>query len=693
MLCGAAAPSAVAAQLTPDDAASPATTAEPATRQPAGTPGRVTGRRSYDAAYFAPFSPASALQMVQRVPGFAIEAVDTSVRGFGQVAGNVVVNGQRPAAKSEPITTILERIPASRVVRIEVGTGEEFGADFAGKAQVVNVVLTAAGGLAGSAEATARRNFAGEVAPEGKLSGLWKRGASTFNLSLQALNRPGDEEGFDRVTTLPVPTTVEFRDKFNHQRDPAGTLSGSWSLDSGTNRTAHVNASYQLEHDRLRQDNRVTPSASGQRDDSLIQRDDTAVWEVGGDVTRPFAGGALKLTALATRTTRNFDDLSLIDLAAPTGVSQLLDDHQAETLARLSWTRSEWGGWTVEAGAEAALNTLDSNVLLEGLDVGGGRTRIDLPVDDVTVREVRGEAFLNAGRALSKTVRLDLGLTGERSRLTVAGDATAARTLSFLKPKAVLDWKPDARWHAQLSLQRTVNQLQFGDFVSTAELTNDRVNGGNAELVPQRSWELLGTLERTILTDGLARVELGYTRIEQVQDRILTPDGFDAPGNLGDGAVLIARTRVEAPLYRLGLPGGRLTLYGSYVATSVRDPYTGRDRRFSGNSLFAGEAEFRQDLGAFAWGVSAEGGASSTEFRLDETDTRMQDVYVKAFAEWRPSKRSTLTVTVENVTDARFTRDRRFYAPNRTAPEPYLREFRFRRIGVTPALTFKRTFG
>lgn len=660
--------------------------------QPAAAPTRVTGRRTYDAAYFAPFSPATALQMVERVPGFSIEQTDPSVRGFGQAAGNVVINGQRPAAKSDPIETILQRIPASRVLRIEIGTGDEFGAEFAAKSQVVNVILAAGGGVAGNVTAALRRSFTGDLFPEGSASALWKHGASTFNLSLQAFNRPRMEEGYDSVARLPGGDEIERRDKFNRYHDPNGSLSGSWSLDGGTNRTAHVNARIGRDRPTLRQDNRVTFPAAPARQDLLTQDRLIRQWEIGGDVTRPLASGAIKLTGLATRQADRYRDLSLVDVTNPTGFAQALDNRAGETLARLSWSRGKWNGWNVELGGEAALNTLRSRVVLDQLDAGGGRTRIDLPIDNALVKEVRGEAFVNAGHALSPTMRVDLALTGEASRLTVTGDATAARTLTFVKPKAVFDWKPAPKWHAQLSLLRGVSQLQFEDFISSAELTNDRVNGGNANLLPQRTWELLTTIERTILGDGLARLELGYTRVAQVQDRVPTPDGFDAPGNLGSGDILIARTRIEAPLKSLGLPGARLTLFGSLVPTRVRDPYTGRYRPFSGNNLFYGSAEFRQDLGKFAWGLYAEGGTPSVYYRLDETDASSSDIYAQAFAEWRPGAKTTLTFTIENLTDAHGYRDRRFYAPNRTAAEPYLREVRDRRRGVVPALTLKRMF-
>ena len=77
---------------------------------------------------------------------------------------------------------------------------------------------------------------------------------------------------------------------------------------------------------------------------------------------------------------------------------QNTDSQRNESVARLVWSRSNWNGWSVETGAEAVLNSLDSNVNLFDVDEDGVLTRIDLPVDQAKVTEYRGEAFVNAGR-------------------------------------------------------------------------------------------------------------------------------------------------------------------------------------------------------------------------------------------------------------------------------------------------------
>jgi hypothetical protein len=654
------------------------------------------GRTVYQIAYFTQFAPSNALQIVQRVPGFTLELGDQEVRGFGQAAGNVVINGQRPSSKSDTLETILARIPASRVARVEVGPGDLFGSEFAGKAQVVNVVTTAAGGLAGTFNGTVRRTYTGRVEPDVTVSGLLRRGKSSFNASLGYQANPTTEEGFDRVTELPGGRLLEYREKVNRIADRTAFVSGAWEHNGGDNRTAHLNFRASQNWFTLGQTNDVFPVGGTVRDDRLTQDYDRRNYELGGDVTRPLWGGGIKLIGLATRRQRRDVDTSLnrVEGEVIGGFIQDTDNVRDERVLRLVWNRSNLGGWSVETGVEGVLNRLDSDVNFYRLGAGGGQTRIDLPVDQAVVEEYRGEVFVNAGRALSKSLRMDLGLTYEASRLTVSGDAEAERVLKFLKPKATLDYRDDSGWRAQLSIARTVAQLNFDDFISSAELTNDRVNGGNADLVPQRAWEILATFEKPILGDGIVKVQAGYNRISLVQDRILTPEGFDAPGNLGDGRMLIVKSTIDAPLTRLGIKGGRLTLNSSLIDTSVEDPYTLRNRQFSGFNLYSADASFRQDLGKWAYGATFFVNAPTFFFRQDEIDRPFgRQPYVTAFVEYRPSPKTTVTFSLDNATNAPAYRSRTFFSPDRRNPFADQYELRHRNKHIIPALSLKHSFG
>lgn len=676
--------------------------ATPAETPPTTTEAPAAGRTRYEAAFFQPFAPSTALDIVARIPGFTLNDGQSGVRGFGGAAGNLVINGSRPTSKSDGAATILSRIPASRVSYVEIGSGDLFGSEFAGRAQVVNVVLGAGGGLAGTATAALSRDLKGRITPTGDVSALVRRGRSTFNLSGAYERGRFPERGTDTITRIEPGVRrgdgerLELREKFNDGRTQGVRASGSWEHAGGDNRVAHVNVRGVARRYRLDQDNLVTPRVGPVRDDRLTQENRDRDIEIGGDVTRPLWGGGVKLIGLATRSHQAGDDVSLnrVRSIVTGGLVQRYENQRDETVIRLLWARPNLRGWTVEVGAEGALNRLDSDVNLFGLAAGGAETRIDLPVDQAVVTEYRGEAFVNAGRKLSPTLRIDAGLTYEASRLTVRGDTRAERSLRFPKPSLTLDWRPRGKWHAQLSVKRTVAQLNFDDFVSAAELTNDRIDAGNTELLPQRAWEATLTVDRPILGDGSARLEVGYNRVSKLQDRVPTPEGFDAPGNLGTGRQAFANFTVDAPLGRFGIKGGRLNFNVFAQNTAVRDPYTGRDRRFSGTLVWDLNAGFRQDLGRYAYGFNYNAQPERIFYRRNELDTSNSgERLAYVFAEYRPTPKSTLTLSVDNFLNNPSRRFRTFFDPDRSNPVPSIYEARERFQSRTVTLRYKRNFG
>jgi hypothetical protein len=660
------------------------------------------GRTFYEAAFFAPYSPANALQIVERVPGFTLDKGDTTVRGFSQAAGNVVINGQRPSAKTETLETVLARIPASRVQRVELASGEQFGSDYAGKPQVVNIVMTEAGGVAGNIEATLRREFTGAILPEGSLSALIRTGASTFNVSASLANADLSDTGYDLVKDLRTGQQTELRLKRNRFKKPAPRVAASWALEQEQFRSAHFNGSFALAWPLVRQKGLVLFPSGATRDDTIYQGFFDRTLEFGGDVTRPLAGGGIKLLGLFTNVYHDRTQESLLGVTlTPTGGGQTQNSKEwrEERVARVSWSRPDLGGWSAELGVEGAFNRLKSLVKYESIDGFGARTRINLPIDDAIVSEYRGEAFANLGRDLSRSLHLDVAVNYEASRLTVTGDVQARRSLQFLKPKVTLDWRSGV-WHAQIGAKRTVAQLNFGDFISNADISNGRINGGNANLLPQRAWEFLVSIDRPILGNGRVKLDLGYNAVSKVQDRIRIVDPgppvrvFDAPGNIDSGAEYIVRGNIDLPLGGMGIKGGRLSLYGAYVKTSLTDPYTGRKRPFSNQALFDFTANFRQDLGQFAWGFGLEGDTGATAFRLNEEDeTKSIMPYASVFAEYRPTAAWTMTLGAKNLTDRGVIRHRDFFQPDRTTLVPTLYEKRDRNPHILFYVTVKRSFG
>lgn len=673
--------------------------------QPAGSNERAQ-TAVYDAAFFAPSAPQTALDIARLVPGFSLDLGDVASRGFAVAAGNVVINGARPSSKSETLTDTLRNIPANRVVRVEVGTGDLYGAEYSTKSQVLNVILSDASGIDGNVTGSIRRLYTGRVIPDLSGSALIQRGDSTINLSAGTSNVLNLEEGTDTLTDPDTGDLIEFRRKHNSYRDFNPYVSASWGIDKSSSRAMHLNGRWQPGSFYLTQTNHVTPTGFPERDDDLLQDFPSPLWEIGGDISRPLAKGAIKLVGLVNRQQRNgwreryrFRTEGGREVLG--GFEQLQDAQRNETLLRLTWTRANLLGFNFETGVEGVLNTLDQNVQLFEFLEGGEPVQINLPVDSATVKEKRAEPFINFGRQLSKSIRIDGGLTYEYSKISVRGDILLDRApLKFWKPSLTLDWKGRKGWHGQLAAKRTVAQLDFYDFISTAELSTDRVNAGNPDLVPQQAWEFHGMIEHPLLGEGVAKLDLGYNLINDLQDRILIFDdegtGFDAPGNIGTGKQYFAKLTLDAPLGQIGLKGMRLKFTGQLQRTRVKDPIDGEMRNFSGD-LFPDwdwTVEFRHDLKDISYGFTVNDRDRFTFFRTDEFDTNYNGgPYGTAYIEYRPRPGTVIKLDLDNAFDTSGNRNRLLFDPNRFQPDFRINEFRERNRHLNFGLTLKQSFG
>ena len=674
---------------------------------PTSAPAQTLGTTVYQAAFFAPSAPQTALDIARLVPGFNLDLGDTAVRGFAQAAGNVVINGSRPSSKSESLTSVLRNIPAGQVVRVEVGPGTLYGAEYATRSQVLNVILSSASGIDGNITGSIRRLYTGRIVPDASASAIIRRGEHSFNLSAGTSNVLNLEEGTDELVDAETGEFIEHRRKHNSYRDFNPFISANWAFEQANDRSIHVNGRWSPGSFYLTQANHVRPAVGPERDDDLLQDFKSPVYEIGGDITRPLAGGAIKLVGLANRQQRDnwleryrFRSEGGIDVLG--GFEQFQDAQRNESILRLTWSRSNLAGFSVEAGSEIALNTLDNEVRLFEFQPGGESVRINLPFDEARVKEKRAEPFINIGRQLSSSIRLDAGITYEYSKISVRGDANLDRApLKFWKPSLTLDWKAGKGWHGQLSAKRVVAQLNFYDFISSAELSTDRINAGNPDLVPQQTWQFRGMVEHPILGEGVAKLDVGYDLVNDLQDRVLICDPedatacFDAPGNLGTGKRYFATLTLDAPLGKIGLKGLRVKFDGTLQRTRVDDPISGEPRNWS--DFFPDwqwNLDVRHDIGKWSYGFVLSDRDRFTFFRTDEFDTNFNGgPYGTAFVEYRPRNGTTITLDLDNAFDTSGNRDRLRFIPNRATPVQVIDEFRERNRHLNFGLTLKQTFG
>lgn len=655
----------------------------------------VSGRVSYDTAFFAQFNPQNALDMVRQTPGFSLNGGDAR-RGFSGAVGNLLIDGVRPASKSQSLENILSRIPASQVVRVEVLRGAEVAGDASGQAQLVNVVRTPSAGS--GIWRVGGEHYREGMNPQGELSWSGRTGQFEYGVGVDYYSQGRDQPGnrryedaagvLERTADTPGPAR-QFREGSLNANAAFPLLGGRLS----------ANGQYYANRFHGLSDFFYFDPVGAELDtefDNLTEKQNN--FELGVNYDRDFGPWTLALVGLHNRDRyRNTEAFSSRDSAGALNFAfdQNIDNLSRESIARGALSRS-FGQHRLEFGAEAALNSLDAELVLT-LDDGGGPVVQPLDNSNVLVEEERAEAFIVHSWRPDENWTIETRLAGEQSTLTFTGTTTNQSVeLAFFKPSVQVSRSFGERNQARLRLYRDVGQLDFNDFVSAAAPTEGRIEGGNPELRPQI--DLRAELGADLRFPGDTALNLTLTRhwYEDVADLVKltdtqgTPDPaddtfFDAPGNIGEADAWSLEANLTLPL-RFLLPGAQITVESEFWQTEVTDPITGRIRDFSGRPESEVDFEFRQDLTSprMAWGVSYYKQGENTSFRFNETDTYEEGPWVDVFVETTAIEGLRLRFVAANVANGEINRERRFYGPNDRADPLERVERRFRQFGHAP---------
>jgi outer membrane receptor protein involved in Fe transport len=346
--------------------------------------------------------------------------------------------------------------------------------------------------------------------------------------------------------------------------------------------------------------------------------------------------------------------------------------------------------WSFETGGEVAYNFLDSATTYAENGVP-----VPLPSSSVKVEELRGEVFGQATWRPDPTLTLEGGLRVEVSEISQSGDSDLTKSFVYPKPRIQATWTPRTGHQFRFRAEREVGQLDFGDFIASADIDIGQVEGGNPDLEPEKSTVIEAIYEHRFDGEGVIEVTVSHADIEDVVDVIPLTGGFDGVGNIGDGTADFFQLRLTLPTDRLGIPNGRFQTRGSWSSTSVLDPVTGEARRFQGNQAFGCGVSFNQALMGGRWSWGFEHGCNIDKgraFRVREVRAFHEEPDVEAFVQWKPERDLTVRVDLGNATDRAQGNDREIYAgPRDTAPLAF-REVRRTRMSPWLFVQVRKTF-
>ncbi|MXO75723.1 TonB-dependent receptor plug domain-containing protein [Altererythrobacter aerius] len=669
--------------------------APPPTPSEVTTPAAPEGRQVYTPADFARYAPKTAGDMLDQVPGFNIRNSET-LRGLGQATGNVLFNGQRPSTKSDDIGTLLSRIPAATVERIEIVDGATL--DIPGlSGQVANIVYTSAG-LSGqfSWAAGLRAHYADPLFTRGGVSVSGRSGALEYEVGLDNTQAGRSAAGGPTVIYNGLGAIAQRRSDVWTNNFDAPKLSGKLTWNGAGGSLAHLNGHYQRIYERY--DERGERTAPGLPDELRTVRDRSETWnyEIGGDYEFGVGPGRLKLIGLRQFSHEPYLQEVVSDFADPVpsigdGYAQTGD--LAETIGRGEYSWKMFGGdW--QLSAEAAFNSLDNVASVAALGPDGRFEYVPFPGGTGAVKEDRYEALLSFGRPLTNTLSFQIVGGAEHSTITQSG--ANGLTRSFFRPKGTLSlaWKPSDTFDASLKIRRRVLQLSFYDFLARAFLNDDNVNSGNTALRPQQDWSYEGEINKKLGPWGSQQFRFVYRDVSDYVDIIPVPGG-ESTGNIAKSwaaAIVSTSTFTFDPL---GLKGLKLDMTGVLQTSRLRDPFTGEMRQWSGFTTRQLYGTLRYDMPETDWafGASAEHNYNKPRYRSNSVDRVWEGPWwASLFVEHKDLCGLTVKATAGNLLNARSRRERIFYTGLRGDSPISSIESRDRLIGPTFTLSVRGNF-
>ncbi|UTW55760.1 TonB-dependent siderophore receptor [Kordiimonas sp. SCSIO 12610] len=563
-----------------------------ATSQETSKDGGEDGIVVYKPEFFDQYFPVTALDMVNRVPGFAIDR-GGDVRGFGGAAGNVLIDGKRPSTKSDNIEDLLSRISKGSVERVELIRGATGGLDLGGQQTVaVNVVRKDDAGGAIPWELSFLGSRAGFV-PRLNVAYSNEINRTSYTIGLEGRQFIFQERGDENLINFAGPNELREEVEDGRFRRLSLDIKTETGFDNGdifrlNFRTNRRGFDGEENSDR-------TPENQGSSDLFLQIRDNSNNdFEVSSDYEHDFSENfAIKVIGLINRQFR--ENLSTLDIDRAIGedtINQSISDTtEGETIGRLEF---DWNGWknhTIQFGGEIAQNFVDSDFQL----FNNGE-EIPLPGSNTRVSELRGEPFISDSWSLNSKLTADLSLAVEISRIQQTGDVENSRTFVFPKPRLSFTYVPTSQSQWRLRLEQEVGQLNFFDFVSSANFDDADLDFGNPDLQPDRTLVAEAAYERRFGEIGVVSLTVFYNYVQDLIDLIPTSATTEATGNIGNGTRYGVEVGFTTPFDFIGLSDARVDVNYRIQGSSVTDLVTGESRRFSNERPQSIEIDFRKEL-------------------------------------------------------------------------------------------------
>jgi outer membrane receptor for ferrienterochelin and colicin len=582
----------------------------------------------YKAEFFAQYSPVTANDMLERIPGLDLSdsgSAAESDRGLG-TGGNLLINGQRIAGKDNAAQDQLNRIPANEVERIEIIRDTSGELNVRGSSEVINIVLTAAQSRSSTTVTLVNRLNHDDTFETGGSVG-WANQSGDFQALVNLELRPNFENREYREVRLD-PDGEQFGTLFetNIRNQDVLTFSTNMGYNSDPHRMQLNLLASESDYPRPIRRDFVDFTDVGEInsvEEELVENEQRN-WEVGGDYEFSFGNGSrLSLLLVANSEIRDFvrERFEADPATEPLNKDLFIDSKQERTefIVQGNYNLPLTSDQSLRVGLERADTQLDSSLLIGSAsgseppseEYGGLPPLPSVSNLGTRVEEIRYEGFLFHNWTLSDRSSLESSLVYETSEISQTGVVNKVRDFQYWRPSMDYRYNITENFQIRATVQRQVEQLPFALFAATTnEEDRDRdVLAGNPEIEPQTSWNYDVEVEYRLPDDaGVFSSKISYADIDNYIGRInATTDPnepLSATGNVGPAKSWGWSNRASLRLNKLKLPDAVVTARLELFDSEITDPFLGTRQRIKERG--SASLEFRHDVTEYGFSYGFE---------------------------------------------------------------------------------------
>jgi hypothetical protein len=656
---------------------------------------------SYPRSYFDQYAPATAFEMIVRIPGFNLSGANFG-RGLGQGGANVLINGERLTGKTD-VGAQLSRIGAANVIQINIVDGAAL--KIPGLSGQVANIITKSTGISGTFEWTP------EFRP--RLEPNWFRGAATLsgetgNLSYTlGVRNNAFRQGTYGLETLSAADGTVFELRDEQSRDygdqPGFTADLNWTPKPG--HIGNLNLEYN-ESNYIGTENSFRNAVTARGETLVTQfRATEDEWNASAgadyEFPLPIFGAKGKFKTIGYFRFENSPTLSQFEgFEGPRRIFgsrfvQDADEGEAIIRSEYSWTPKTGRDW--QFGLEGAFNYLD---ITSALALVEGENYVEAPLNDATsrVEEQRAETTLTHSRTLSPKWDMQASIGVEYSEISQTGVSLPNEIIrDFIRPKGFLSvtYKPTngKLWRAKLD--RQVGQLSFFDFISSVSVIDDLDRAGNVNLVPAQTWRAELAYERDFGQGNTWNTTLDGSLISDLVDRIPVGVDGDAVGNIDTAYTYALHSDVTLKGEKWNFDGTELNLGFGLHFSHVDDPLENFDRRLNGDSRWHWNVGFRHDIPNtdYAYGFDFNQQRNAPVYRLRTVQQfTFKGPFAAVFVEHKDIAGLKLNFQLSNLFESSDDFDRIFYTQRRDLGRIDFTESREREFGMILRARLSGTF-